>query len=89
MKCKYCVSEKVVKNGKVRGEQVYKCNECGHRFVPHQSLGNKTPAQAARMDVPNNWKALIEKATKYEVETLAHATKAPQANNKALEAIVQ
>lgn len=27
---------------------------------PHQSLGGKTPAQAARMNIPNNWKGLID-----------------------------
>jgi transposase-like protein len=40
---------------------------------PHQSLGGKTPAQAARMNVPNNWKGLIDQATKREAQTLAHA----------------
>lgn len=33
MQCKYCDSENVVKNGKVKGEQVYKCKVCGHRFT--------------------------------------------------------
>jgi len=42
---------------------------------PHQSLNGKTPAQAARLQVPNNWKNLIEQATKYEAELLAKATK--------------
>jgi transposase-like protein len=37
MNCKYCNSEKVVKNGKVKGEQVYKCNDCGHRFFQNGS----------------------------------------------------
>jgi transposase-like protein len=37
---------------------------------PHQSLSGKTPAQAARMDVPNSWKGLIEQATKREAEML-------------------
>jgi transposase-like protein len=40
---------------------------------PHQSLDNKTPAQAARMDIPNNWKGLIEQATKYEATLLVNA----------------
>jgi len=42
---------------------------------PHQSLNGKTPAQVARMDAPDNWKTLIEQATKYEAELLAKATK--------------
>jgi transposase-like protein len=33
MDCKYCYSENVVKNGYVKGEQVYKCKNCGHRFT--------------------------------------------------------
>src|SRR4030043_563971 len=33
MNCKYCDSENVVKNGTVKGEQVYKCKNCGHRFT--------------------------------------------------------
>jgi len=45
---------------------------------PHQSLGGKTPAQAARMDVPNNWKGLIEEATKYEAKLLINAIKPTQ-----------
>ncbi|MCX6650014.1 MAG: IS6 family transposase [Candidatus Bathyarchaeota archaeon] len=32
MGCKYCGSERIVKNGKVKGTQVYKCKNCGHRF---------------------------------------------------------
>ena len=31
--CKNCKSEKVVKSGKVRGKQRYKCKECGYNFV--------------------------------------------------------
>lgn len=41
---------------------------------PHQSLNGKTPAQAARTQGPNNWKGLIEEATKYETQTLANVT---------------
>lgn len=32
MQCKYCGSEKIVKNGSVKGTQVYKCKDCGKRF---------------------------------------------------------
>jgi len=32
MMCKYCGSEKVVKNGKVREKQSYLCKDCGYRF---------------------------------------------------------
>lgn len=40
---------------------------------PHLSLGGKTPAQAARMDIPNNWKGLIDEATKHEAMLLVNA----------------
>ena len=33
MRCKNCESENIVKDGKVKGVQVYKCKDCGHRFV--------------------------------------------------------
>ena len=39
---------------------------------PHMSLGGKTPAQAARMSVPNNWKGLIDEAIKHEAITLVN-----------------
>jgi putative transposase len=42
---------------------------------PHQSLGGKTPAQAARMEVPSNWKGLIDQAIKQEAELLAKVVK--------------
>jgi putative transposase len=45
---------------------------------PHQNLGGKTPAQAARMEVPSNWKGLIEEATRHEVTFLVNAIKLTQ-----------
>jgi transposase-like protein len=42
---------------------------------PHQSLGGKTPAQAARMEVPSNWKGLIDQAIKQEAELLIRTMK--------------
>jgi transposase-like protein len=57
---------------------------------PHQGLGGKTPAQAARMDAPSNWKGLIDQATKHEAIVLANATNLVSQNqNKAMEAIVK
>jgi len=40
MMCKYCGSEKLVKNGKVRGKQTYLCKNCGHRIVNPKSFPN-------------------------------------------------
>jgi putative transposase len=54
---------------------------------PHQSLGGKTPAQAARMNVPNNWKGLIDQATKREAATLAHALSNPIEQKQELKVI--
>lgn len=45
---------------------------------PHQSLGGKTPAQAVRMEVPGNWKGLIDEATKHEAKLLVSAMKPKQ-----------
>ncbi len=33
MQCKYCESENVVKNGSAKGEPIFKCKDCGHRFT--------------------------------------------------------
>ena len=52
----------------------------------HQSLNGRTPAQASRMQAPNNWKSLIEQATKYEAELLAKATR-PMTEAKEREAM--
>lgn len=49
---------------------------------PHQSLKGKTPAQVARMDAPDNWKNLIEHATKYEAELLVRVTNPKTEANK-------
>jgi len=45
---------------------------------PHQSLGGKTPSQAARMNAPSNWKGLIEEATKHEAKLLISVMKPRQ-----------
>jgi hypothetical protein len=39
---------------------------------PHMSLDGKTPAQAARMDILNNWKRVIAQATKHEASMLVN-----------------
>jgi hypothetical protein len=41
---------------------------------PHQSLGGKTRAQVARMEVPSNWKGLIDEAIKHEASLLVNVT---------------
>lgn len=33
MQCKYCGSENVIKNGSAKGEPIFKCKACGHRFT--------------------------------------------------------
>jgi transposase-like protein len=54
---------------------------------PHQSLGGKTPAQAARMDIPNNWKGLIDEATKHEAKVLAKALSKPKEEKRGLKVV--
>ncbi len=54
---------------------------------PHQSLGGKTPAQAARMDIPNNWKGLIDKATKREAIALVNALSNKVENKEGLKVV--
>ena len=54
---------------------------------PHQSLGGKTPAQAARMGVPSNWRGLIDQATKQETELLVRAMKGKEEEEEELKVI--
>jgi transposase-like protein len=66
--------------------------EIHYNFVrPHQTLNGKTPAQAARMNAPDNWKTLIEKATKHEAELLANVTRsdAKAEDRETIEAIAR
>ena len=37
--CKKCGSPSVVKSGKVKGNQRYKCKECGSQFQPNRKKG--------------------------------------------------
>ena len=39
--CKNCKSEKIVKSGKVRGKQRYKCKDCGYNFVEGDGRTNE------------------------------------------------
>lgn len=40
MQCKYCSSEQIVKNGKIRDKQSYLCKKCGHRFTRPKTFPN-------------------------------------------------
>jgi transposase-like protein len=40
-RCKNCKSERVVKSGKVRGKQRYKCKDCGYNFVEGDERTNE------------------------------------------------
>ena len=39
--CKNCKSERIVKSGKVRGKQRFKCKECGYNFVDGDERTNE------------------------------------------------
>ncbi len=41
IKCKKCSSESLVKNGIVRGNQRYKCKECGYNFIDRDARTRK------------------------------------------------
>lgn len=56
---------------------------------PHQSLGGKTPAQAARTEAPSSWKGLIEEATRHEAQLLTKVTSPEKVEKKEMEAIVK
>jgi transposase-like protein len=43
MKCKFCESEDIAKNGFVRGKQRYICNDCGKTFT----LGDRRKSNVA------------------------------------------
>ena len=51
-KCKWCGSDKVVKDGKdSKGQQIFRCKDCGHRFIangapPRMRTQSKTIATA-------------------------------------------
>ena len=48
-KCKNCGSEHVVKNGKVRGKQRFRCKECGFNFVEGDARTNEKIAAKKAM----------------------------------------
>lgn len=50
-KCKNCSCEKVVKSGKVRNKQRYKCKECGYNFVEGDARTNEKIAAKKAMCV--------------------------------------
>ncbi len=50
-KCKNCGCEKVIKNGKVRGKQRYRCKECGYNFVEGDKRTNEKIAAKKAMCV--------------------------------------
>ncbi|MGA2308174.1 MAG: integrase core domain-containing protein [Candidatus Bathyarchaeia archaeon] len=56
---------------------------------PHQSLGGKTPAQAARTQAPCTWKGLIDEATKHEAQLLAKTTSPEKTEKREMEAVVK
>ncbi len=54
---------------------------------PHQSLGGKTPAQAARTEIPSTWNGLIDEATKREAMALVNALGSKIPEKEALKVI--
>ena len=76
MNCKYCDSETVVKNGSVKGAQVFKCKNCGHRFTEGSAfpkmrtesriISSSIDFYFEGLDVKADWHNLVKDATKDE-----------------------
>jgi len=58
---------------------------------PHQSLNGKTPAQVARIQAPNNWKSLIDEATRHKTESIVQVKETEEnlEEKKAIEMIAK
>ena len=69
MNCKFCQSDKVVRNGRVNGKQLYRCKECKHQYIDNGNFAGMrtkdtfTSAQAAGLNIKPDWGELIQRAT--------------------------
>lgn len=46
MNCKFCGSDRIVKNGRVNGKQLYRCKDCKHQFLDNGVfVGMRTRAE--------------------------------------------
>jgi putative transposase len=71
MQCKYCESESVVKNGKVEGEQVYKCKICGHRFTEGSDFPKmRTKARIISASIDMYFEGLSVRKIQTQIEKL-------------------
>ena len=75
MKCKFCNGEKVVKNGKVKDVQLYRCKECKHQFLDNGSFvkmrtksGVVTCALNLYFDGLSTWKIQRQLAKIFQVD---------------------
>ena len=51
LQCKNCQSARIIKRGKARGKQRYKCKECGYHFVEGDERTNEKVAAKKAMCV--------------------------------------
>ena len=46
MACKFCGSDRTVKNGRVKGKQLYRCKDCKHQYLDNGApAGMRTKAE--------------------------------------------
>lgn len=75
MKFKFCQSDKVVKNGKVSGKQLYRCKECKHQYIDNGNfVGMRTKADVITaalnlyFDGLSTWKIQRQIAKMFKVD---------------------
>ena len=74
-KCKYCLGEKFVKNGFVRGVQRYRCNHCGKNQIKgdkREKYDNKTRGQALAMHLNSSGFRSIGRALKLPHQSVSN-----------------
>ena len=80
MACKFCGSDKTVKNGLAGGKQLYRCKDCNHQYLDNGAFtGMRTKAQVVACalnlyyDGLSTWKISrqIEKIFKVEVSAVS------------------
>jgi transposase-like protein len=71
MECKYCQSENVVKNGSAKGEPIFKCKDCGHRFTEGSDFPRmRTQSQIISSSIDMYFEGLSVRKIQAQIEKL-------------------